>query len=307
MSNTQATDAQTRDAAAPAPLWSLELGGHCLSLLGRPVAEYRTAAGMAPQDSPRPFLHPVGTLGGRLMSETAPADHRHHFGVSLAVPDVDGTSYWGGSTFVRDHGSTLLANHGKQEGLSRAAVGGVLTEELLWRNERGGRQLTESRTIDARLLPCGDAWALTWTSVLRATERTVSLGSPATNGRLGAGYGGIFWRLPTREQNHILSIDGAGEDRAHQSQSPWIAINQNDAGQRIGLLLSQPATTIRPWFLRATEYVGGGPMLAPNERLVIEYGGALTTSLRGIVLDRWVEDESDAAALLALAKSGAHE
>ncbi len=225
----------------------------------------------------------------------------------MAVPDVDGTSYWGGRTFVRDHGSTLLPNHGTQESLALVTTGGLLTEEILWRDERGSRLLAELRTIDTQLLPGGEAWALTWTSVLRATERTVSLGSPATNGRPGAGYGGIFWRLPTRERNHILSIDGAGEDRAHQSESPWLAINQSDAGLRVGLLLSQPATTNRPWFLRATEYVGGGPMLAPTERTVIEHCGDLTTRLRGIVLDRWVEDETDAAALLASADSAAHE
>ena len=48
------------------------------------------------------------------MTEIAPADHLHHVGVSLAPADVDGTSYWGGRTYVRDVGSTMLDNHGRQ-------------------------------------------------------------------------------------------------------------------------------------------------------------------------------------------------
>ena len=64
--------------------------------------------------APRPYLHPVHSAAGTALTETSPVDHRHHYGVSMAVPVVNGTNYWGGRTFLRDEGPTLLPNHGRQ-------------------------------------------------------------------------------------------------------------------------------------------------------------------------------------------------
>ena len=34
-----------------------------------------------------------------------PADHDRHCGTGLAVPDVNGTSFWGGGTYVHGTGT----------------------------------------------------------------------------------------------------------------------------------------------------------------------------------------------------------
>ena len=151
-------------------------------------------------------------------------------------------------------------------------------------------------------MPGDVGWTLTWTSVLRAGVDPITIASPATNGRPGAGYGGIFWRLPQRE-TRLLTVSGKGEDAAHESDSPWLAINQNDPTGRVGLLLSQPAGARRDWFVRSTEYVGAGPMIAGDRVAHLPPGVPLTISLRGSVLDRWVEDAADAEALLRAAES----
>jgi LacI family transcriptional regulator len=275
-----------------------------LSIDGVPVAEYRAGAELPAEHSPRPYLHPVRSVAGVELTEVAPADHPHHYGVSMAVADVDGTSHWGGRTFVSGTGSTMLDNHGRQErdDLVPRPDGGGFDETLTWYDTAGAPQLTETRSIRARPVPGLAAWALTWTSVLTAPVATeVHIGSPATNGRAGAGYGGIFWRLPNRPGTEVLSVAGAGEALAHGSDSPWLALNQSDGGAEVGLLLSQPAEVARPWFVRAGEYAGAGPMLAAESVLTIEAGASVTTSLFAVVVDRAVRDDADAEGILAAA------
>jgi hypothetical protein len=269
---------------------------------GAAVAEYSAGADLPARHSPRPYLHPVRSLAGIELTEVAPTDHPHHYGVSMAVADVDGTSHWGGRTFVADTGSTMLDNHGRQERRTVSADDDRIEETLTWYDAAGDPQLTESRSIRARPVPGLTAWALTWTSVLTAPENAdVIIGSPATNGRAGAGYGGIFWRLPNRPGTEVLSVAGAGEELAHGSTSPWLALNQRDGDARVGLVLSQPADVARPWFVRATEYAGAGPMLAADSVLTIEAGTSITTSLVAVLLDRPVRDDADAEGILAAA------
>ncbi|WP_405887625.1 PmoA family protein [Streptomyces sp. NBC_01136] len=85
-----------------------------LRVAGRPVGRYVTRPELAPRLSPRPYLHPVTTLAGTAVTELSPADHTHHLGVGVAVPDVEGHNFWGGRTYVRDQGPTELDNHGAQ-------------------------------------------------------------------------------------------------------------------------------------------------------------------------------------------------
>jgi hypothetical protein len=275
-----------------------------LSIDGIRVAEYRPGIDLSAQHSPRPYLHPVRSVAGVLLTEVAPADHPHHYGVSLAVADVDGTSHWGGRTYVAGTGSTMLDNHGRQErdDLVALADGSGVDETLTWYDAAGAPQLTETRSIRARHVPGLTAWALTWTSVLTAPDTgPVRIGSPATNGRAGAGYGGIFWRLPNRPGTEVLSVAGPGEELAHGSMSPWLALNQSDGETRVGLVLSQPTEAARPWFVRASEYAGAGPMLAAESVLTIEPGTSVNTSLYAVLLDRAVRDDADAEGILAAA------
>ncbi len=104
-----------------------------LRVAGRPVGRYVTRPELPARLSPRPYLHPVTTLAGTAVTELAPADHAHHLGVGVAVPDVEGFNFWGGRTYVRDQGPTELDNHGAQRHTAyhrREADG--FTEELRW-------------------------------------------------------------------------------------------------------------------------------------------------------------------------------
>ncbi|MGW2837565.1 DUF6807 domain-containing protein [Streptomyces sp. NPDC001493] len=252
-----------------------------LSCAGRPVGRY----GHRPDTHDgRPYLHPVTTLGGTPVTEERPADHLHHLGASVAVPDVAGYNFWGGRTFVRDQGPTVLDNHGVQRHLGwklRDPDGFV--EELGW--EAGGTELLrEHRTV--AVVPLTDtAWALDFSFSLTNRSRTaLSIGSPATNGRPGAGYGGFFWRAPKEDRApEVFSATREGEAAVHGARADWLAL----AGEGWTLVFAGATGDTRrdPWFVRTEEYPGVGSSLAAEDRLPVEPGATVVRRIVTVVAD----------------------
>ncbi|MEU2116404.1 PmoA family protein [Streptomyces sp. NPDC016459] len=267
-----------------------------LRCAGRVVAHYTTRPGLALDHSPRPYLHPVTTLGGRPVTETVPEDHRHHLGAGVAVPDVAGHNFWGGRTFVRGRGPVALDNHGVQrhDGFKLRDPDGFV-EELSW-TAGGERLLREHRTVAAVALT-DSAWALDLTfSLTNASGRDLSIGSPATNGRLGAAYGGFFWRAPMEATAPVVfGADADGEEAVHGVRSDWVAL----AGEGWTLVFAGATARTRedPWFVRAAEYPGVGSSLAHGERLAVGDGETVVRRVVTVVADGRL-DRDGAAALV---------
>ena len=248
---------------------------------------------MVPVHSPRPHLHPARSLGGRPMTVVTPRDHRHHYGVSLALADVNGITYWGGRTYVEGRGSTLLANHGTQRitESTLSADGRILNSRVDWLTPEGGPLLTEQRSLRATLLPSAPGWALRWHSSLLAGTAPLELNSPATRGRPGAGYGGFFWRLPSADETRILTRDGQGEALAHGSTSEVLIVQRRHGQNWSSLVMLQDEQAqgrIDPWFVRTTDYVGIGPGVAWQEARHVPLGQTLEIALDLLLLDRQV-------------------
>ncbi|HXH35594.1 MAG TPA: DUF6807 family protein [Plantibacter sp.] len=252
---------------------------------------------LPPQDAPRPFAHPITSLAGRIVTERAPADHPHHLGLSFAVADVDGTSYWGGRTYLADRGSTMLDNHGTQRVRQSDIHGHSLHQELDWVGADGAIQLVEDRTtvvseiaVPSTAAADGDPRAvrITVSSTLECSAGPVSIGSPATNGREGAGYGGWFWRMPAGVPRRVFSAAGPGEETAHGSRAAWLVfvLDAGAAGAHpVSVLFRQPAAATFPWFVRAAEYPGVGVSLASVTRTIVSPGSPLVTALDAVVVD----------------------
>ncbi|MEX0167933.1 PmoA family protein [Streptomyces sp. LMG1-1-1.1] len=300
-----------------------------LRCAGRTVARYTTRPDLAPDHAPRPYLHPVTTLAGRVVTETLPDDHPHHLGAGIAVADVAGHNFWGGRTFVRDRGSVALDNHGVQrhDGFKLCDPDGFV-EELSW-TAGGERLLREHRTVAATPLT-DSAWALDLTfSLTNTSGRDLSIGSPATNGRPGAAYGGFFWRAPKEATTPTVfgsgggggasdsgagsasdsgaggaSDSGAGgasdsgadgEAAVHGFAADWVAL----AGEDWTLVFAGATAQTRsdPWFVRAAEYPGVGSSLAHAGRLAVPAGETFVRRVVTVVADGRL-DRSGAAALV---------
>ncbi|MEE1754867.1 PmoA family protein [Streptomyces sp. SP18CS02] len=286
-----------------------------LRCAGRPVGRYLYRPELDTRLSPRPYLHPVTTLRGTPVTEELPEDHRHHLGVSVAVPDVAGRNFWGGRTYVREQGPTELDNHGEQrhaEWKLRDPDGFV--EDLSWHAD-GTELLRERRTVAATGLTA-TAWALDFTfSLTNPGTKDLSIGSPATNGRPGAGYGGFFWRAPKEAAAPaVLSaashpaggpgVDGgggaSGEEAVHGRPADWLAL----VGEDWTLVFAGATDDTRkdPWFVRTGEYPGVGSSLAWDGRLAVPAGGTVVRRVVTVVADGRL-DRAGAAALVRKALS----
>lgn len=261
-----------------------------LSCAGRAVAHYGPGDGLAG----RPYLHPVTTLSGVPVTEERPADHLHHFGVSVAVPDVAGHNFWGGRTYVRDRGPTALDNHGVQLHLNwKYRYDNGFAEELSW--QAGGAELLREHRAVAVSPLSGSAWALDFTfSLTNHGPGEISVGSPATNGRAGAGYGGFFWRAPKEPvAPAVFTGTREGEEAVHGSTADWLALTGD--GWTLVFVGATEETRRDPWFVRTAEYPGVGSSLAAAERLPVPPGDSAVRRVVTVVADGRLDRDTAAA------------
>jgi hypothetical protein len=250
-----------------------------------PVAVYRDGRDLDPGHSPRPYLHPVRTLAGTQVTDAAPADHPWHLGICVALQDVDGWNFWGGPTYLRDQGYVWRDDHGRIE---HAAFEGVddagFVERLRWVTSTGELLLIERRRVRAQ--PAEDGWQLEVTTTLtNARDQDVRVGSPATNGRTGAGYGGFFWRLPPAREPEVRTRAATGEREVHGSRSEWLAWVDRAGGFTLVFTRTERTAPLDPWFVRAAEYRAVGVQVAARDPLTLAAGEGMTRGVRVLLAD----------------------
>lgn len=258
-----------------------------LTLGGAVLIRYERRPVMPSVYSPRPYLHPVSTLDGVVLTTATAQQIRHQHGLSVALPWVDGVNYWGGRTHVTGAGPVLLPDHGSQASLEINAVGPETAERLLWQRPDGTPHLHERRRISAALAPAGDGWDLRWRSVLTPAGAPVEIHTPSIDGRSDARYGGIFWRFPSPDSVTISCADGIGGRAAHGSRSPWLALSRSGP-KPWTVVLQQPHDRV-PWHVRYENYLAVCPAIAWDGPIHLAADDDLELSLDAVVLDRVIE------------------
>ncbi len=214
-----------------------------------------------PEESPRPYWHPLNTLAGYTLTDFQPADHRWHHGLSLAIPYLNGANFWGGPSYVTGQGYTWLANHGRTQHREWEPIVSqpdqcLMVERLDWISPAGERWLNERRTIRAAL-ESDQQWSLHLTFELTNISQTeVVWGSPRSQGPDAPGYGGLFWRgAESLRQGEVFTEARRGETALMGQSAPWLNY-QTSAGS---LLFRDAPENLRhptPWFVRQAMYVG---------------------------------------------------
>lgn len=280
----------------------------------REVAAYVDGRGTIPTSSPRPVLHPVRTLGGVVVTAQHPADHDWHNGVGMAIPDVNGTNFWGGGTYFPGEGYVLLDNHGQIVGDPPELRDDGFTQRLRWIGRDGSVPLYEDRSVTWTAVDEW-TWQLTVVSSLRS-DTGAELGSPGSKGRVGGGYGGFFWRFPACGGVEVLTASARGEDDVHGSVAPWVGWRADFSA---GPGLSGPATVIvvapdaaaagEPWFVRVRNYPGLGSALAWDRPVTIRPGTVLSRRFDAVVADGRLPDQqvTDLGAAVLAMRSGTRE
>jgi len=251
-------------------------------------------------ESPKPYLHPVHTPAGDLVTAYRPHDHVWHKGIQLALPHVGPENFWGGVTWVRGEGYAQLANNGSMrhagfEALEAEDGAARIVERLEWVTQDGEHWIDERRTLGARML--GDAWLLTFASELRnRSGRELPLGSPTTNGRPNAGYGGLLWRGPRCfSGGDVLAPGVRGEEAAMGARAPWLAFvgTQDETLRRTTVAFFDASDP--PWFVRSTPYAVAGPAPFFHEEHALADGDELELRCDVAIADgAWSEDDVEA-------------
>jgi hypothetical protein len=237
--------------------------------------------GDAQYESPRPYFHPVRTLGGDVVSIFRPHDHLWHKGIALSLPYVGQENFWGGPTFVRDRGYQRLENNGamvheffEELRLEDGAV--TFTESLAWHAQAGARVIEERRHVSADVLAESGAWRLSFATTLNnVSGSTITFGSPTTNGRENAGYGGLFWRGPRSFTGGTVTMpEGSGGDELMGKRAPWVALtgrhDETDCSSTL-LMRESPDNFSFPnqWFVRSSMFacIGSAPFFSEEHDL----------------------------------------
>lgn len=254
---------------------------------GLPLLGYLYRPDLPAELSPRPYFHPIRTLDGTVVSAVRPPDHEWHLGLSLAVPNVGGHSFWGGPTYVHGRGYEMLDDHGviTHTGFTSVPAGpeGVgFTETLEWR-ARSRLLLTERRRVYVcdREAQSG-AWSLTLTAHLHnVSGQDLEFGSPATAGCSGSGYGGLFFRAaPILSAATAFTAEESGEAAVHGSAADWAALATTQATV---VMQRDPDAADDLWFVRTTGYPGLCAALAFHKPLILPPGETVHRSHRLLI------------------------
>jgi hypothetical protein len=232
-------------------------------------------------ESPKPYIHPIRTLGGDEVSLFRPHDHVWHKGIAWALPNVGEHNFWGGPSYVHGEGYVQLDNNGTathQEMTRLAAVGdrAEVAHRLAWRSQAGDLVIEEQRSLAAALID-DRTWALTFsTAMTNVSGETLNIGSPTTKGRDNAGYGGLLWRGPRSFTGGLAQGpegSGSGND-LRGARSAWMGFRgQHDGtGRWSTVVMVDHADNPRHpplWFVRSEEFACLCPAPFFNEEVSV--------------------------------------
>lgn len=256
----------------------------------------------------RPYMHPIHSLAGDLITDCCPVDHPWHKGVSMTFSVIDDQNFWGGPTY-REGRYSQLENVGttRHDGWDRLDAQGTqafIRQRLAWISTQGETWLSEHRALDITVRQ-GVGWWMRWE--MRFTNlcgRALHFGSPATEGRAGAGYTGLFWRGSRAFQagEAYLSDGRSGTaDDMNGTRARWLALKTgHPENARQTTLIFADSSTPQPngvrWFARGREYSGVAfafafdsvVTLQPAEQLALTHTIAIMNdALDSAAIERW--------------------
>lgn len=266
----------------------------------RRLCRYNLRPFMSDLQGPRPYFHPVSTLQGGVVTQEKHFDHEWHNGLSLACPWVSGYNFWGGPTYVRDIGYQRLDNLGYQEHQTLtpcpAAPG-----NLKWRQELSWHIPDRSDVEflrEVRHLAVGgvNETAGTWHidfdfALINPGYKDLTFGSPTTEGRPDAGYGGVFWRGPLDIlHGTILTGDGQSGSDLMGVSAPWLAytgVSRSTGLEMTVALLDHPRNVRFPlkWFVRTTPFPVASYSFSYDEYLTVSPQETLRRKQRIVICD----------------------
>lgn len=211
-------------------------------------------------DPKRPFIHPLTTPAGHVLSREAPADHPWHHGLWFTIKFVNGENYW---EELPPFG--VLRHDGRPEVTAGADGSLALEGTVTWdRPDGGATVIAERRRLTHTPLAPedgGDGYAIDLDTTL---VPAIDVRLDRTEFTTWGGYGGLTLRGPADlVDTRLLLADGTTHDRLLGHPSPWCDLaGTASAGGRAGpagvALFDHPANPRFPTPFYASTFDGYG-------------------------------------------------
>ena len=245
------------------------------------------------EESPKPYIHPLRSLAGDVVTGFRPTDHPWHHGLSMTMAVLSEGNFWGGPSYVDGQGYVMKQNHGRIVH-SELPLPFLRDDEcgfagdVGWIGPDGRPWIRETRRVSVPSVP-GDATfydVVFEMSLVNLRDVTLEFGSPTTEGRPNAGYGGLFWRGPRSfVGGTVQTTDHDGDDAAMGTRSPWLAFTGRHDGSNNDstlVFVDGPSNPRHPtqWFCRAEPIPAVSFAFAFDSVLELAPGSSLDLSYR---------------------------
>lgn len=268
---------------------------------GRPLLTYVYQPDDVQLESPKPYFHPIHTLGGDLVSLFRPHDHVWHKGIAWSLPNVGTHNFWGGPSYLTGEGYRQLDNDGSMDHDAFTALDADgdrvrVAHALTWHAQptdgaTGAEVLREERAFTVTV-PADDVWVLTFATTMTNTGgEHLDIGSPTTKGRDNAGYGGLFWRGPRSFTGGTILAPGvAGGEEVRGTRAEWMGFTGLHDETRRGSTLVMVDDTANPqhppqWFMRTEAFACANPAPFFSEEVPFPPGATLTFRYAVVIAD----------------------
>ncbi|KAB8166279.1 oxidoreductase [Streptomyces sp. 3MP-14] len=230
-----------------------------------------------PFESRKPYIHPLRTLAGNLVSGYRPNDHRWHKGLQMTASHLSQQNFWGGNSYLGPEVGYQRVDErvGSMRHDGFASVESTderldIAEELTWVENGGAEWARERRgvsvhSVDADSGSDSGSYAIDWSiDLTNIREEPLAFGSPTTAGREMAGYTGLQWRGPRDFTGGAVLGPEEGQEGQELmgTQGPWLAFSapHDDVDAHSTLVFAHApenldaGRAIHPshWFVRST-------------------------------------------------------
>lgn len=237
----------------------------------------------------RPFVHPLRSPAGLVLTVDAPDDHPWHHGLWFTIKFVDGDNFW------EEYDAYGVLRHDGEPHISHDQGAVTIDGALDWvRPDRATVALREHRRWTYR--PVNDTtYSLDLTTTLVPVADAVLDRTPFTT---WGGYGGLTFRGRPDFVETTLRI--ADDDEAHErvlgTSARWLDCTGTIEGHRVGIAMLDHPTNSRhptPWYAstRADAYGSDGwsnfvnAALLWEESLLVPAAAPLALRYRVLVHD----------------------
>jgi hypothetical protein len=202
-------------------------------------------------DGERPYIHPIHAPGGAgVLTENAPSHHPWQHGLYVGLNDVNGVGFWSeGLHPKRPTGDGTFSSRivGAPEATDAGASWEVATDYL---DESGEIMLDDTQR-----------WALTASDDLLELDMDWTLHARRDLVFGEYEYGGLFLRMPYRDETGGSAIDSEGQSGTGE-RARWVAVTMPlpDTGRTaVAALLDHPGNPDSPVPWRIDNELGIGP------------------------------------------------